>query len=174
MSDPEIHSSFIKSPKQLVITVVLSFLIPIIGIVLLVQLVVQRPSADPAALKPEAIAARIQPVGRVVLAGTPAAMKEGVTSSAPMVTKPAAKAAASAEGKAVYNSACVACHAAGVAGAPKTGDKAAWAERLKAGLDALVKTAISGKGAMPPRGGNASQSDAEVRAAVEFMAGQSK
>ncbi len=172
MSDPENHSSFIKTPKQLVITVLLSFLIPIIGIALLVHLVVQRPSADPSALKPESIAARIQPVGRVVIAGTPEAMKEGA--AAPMVAKPAAKAAGPADGKSVYNSACVACHGAGVAGAPKTGDKAAWAARLAAGIEGMTKTAINGKGAMPPRGGNAALSDAEVRAAVEFMIGQSK
>ena len=61
------------------------------------------------------------------------------------------------------------CHAAGVAGAPKFGDKAAWAARLPAGVDALYTSVAKGKGAMPPRGG-AQASDADLRAAVEFMA----
>ena len=60
------------------------------------------------------------------------------------------------------------CHVAGVAGAPKHGDKAAWAPRVGAGLDALTATVIKGKGAMPPKGGSAA-SDAEIKAAVQYM-----
>ena len=70
--------------------------------------------------------------------------------------------------------ACVACHASGVAGAPKFGDKAAWAPRLATGLDALTTSVIKGKGAMPPKGGNASIPDADIRAAVEYMAAAAK
>jgi len=62
----------------------------------------------------------------------------------------------------------VACHAAGVAGAPKLGDKAAWAARVGGGSDALTASVIKGKGAMPPKGGSAA-SDADIKAAVEFM-----
>jgi len=65
MSTHDEHSSFIKTPQQLIVVVLLAFLVPIIGIVLLVQLVLNRPSADPAALEPQAVARRIQPVGRV-------------------------------------------------------------------------------------------------------------
>ena len=65
------------------------------------------------------------------------------------------------------------CHAAGVAGAPKLGDKAAWAPRLAQGMDTLAQSAIKGKGAMPARGGS-SASDADLRAAVEYMAGTVK
>ena len=61
----EDHSSFIRTPQQLIVVVLLAFLVPIIGILLLVSLVLNRPSADPAALTPEAVTARIQPVGRV-------------------------------------------------------------------------------------------------------------
>ena len=61
-----------------------------------------------------------------------------------------------------------------MAGAPKFGDKAAWAPRLKAGKDALRASAIKGKGAMPPKGGNASLSDDAVKAAVDYMAGAAK
>ena len=65
------------------------------------------------------------------------------------------------------------CHAAGVAGAPKLGDKAAWAPRIAQGMPAMVQSAIKGKGAMPPKGGS-SASDADLRAAVEYMVGASK
>jgi cytochrome c5 len=78
------------------------------------------------------------------------------------------------DGAAVYNAVCMACHASGVAGAPKTGDKAAWAPRLATGNAALLKTATNGKGAMPPRGGAADLSDAELKAAVEYMIGKAK
>jgi len=66
------------------------------------------------------------------------------------------------------------CHGAGIAGAPKFGDKAAWAPRLKSGLDALHASALKGKGAMPPKGGNGALSDAEVTAAVDYMAAAAK
>ena len=75
----------------------------------------------------------------------------------------------SANGKAVYDKACMVCHAAGVAGAPKSGDKAAWAPRLKAGMDTLYASAIKGKGAMPPKGGNTALPDGDVKAAVDYM-----
>jgi len=74
-------------------------------------------------------------------------------------------------GKAIYDSTCVGCHASGVAGAPKLGDAAAWGARMKAGLPALVASAIKGKGVMPPRGGNPKLSDAQVQAAVAYMSG---
>jgi cytochrome c5 len=61
-----------------------------------------------------------------------------------------------------------------VAGSPKLGDKAAWAPRLEQGMDQLVQSVLKGKGAMPPKGGNSALSDAQVRAAVEFMTSQSK
>ncbi|MDO4997551.1 MAG: c-type cytochrome [Neisseria sp.] len=85
--------------------------------------------------------------------------------------------AATADGKAVYDSLCMACHAAGVAGAPKTGDSAGWKDRLAQGKDTLVKNAITGftgkTGVMPAKGGNPGLSDAEVEAAVIYMANQS-
>ena len=68
----------------------------------------------------------------------------------------------------------MACHATGVAGAPKLGDKAAWAPRLKTGKEALYASVIKGKGAMPPKGGNAALSDADVKAAVDYLVAGSK
>ncbi|MES2009923.1 MAG: c-type cytochrome [Pseudomonadota bacterium] len=97
--------------------------------------------------------------------------------AAPAAAAPAAAAAAapaSAEvGKKVYEQVCAACHAAGVAGAPKFGDKAAWAPRLKEGMDAVHAFALKGKGVMPPKGGYAGP-DADVMAAVDYMANASK
>lgn len=74
-----------------------------------------------------------------------------------------------ADGEAVYSKTCVSCHAAGVAGAPKTHDAAAWESRLAGGMDAMVKSAIAGKGAMPPKGLCMDCSDADIKAAIEFM-----
>jgi cytochrome c oxidase subunit 2 len=86
----------------------------------------------------------------------------------------AAAPAAPTDGKTVYDTACNVCHGAGVAGAPKMGDKAAWATRLKQGKDTLYASAIKGKGAMPPKGGNTALSDDAVKAAVEHMLAAAK
>ena len=90
----------------------------------------------------------------------------------------AAPSALAADGKAVFDKTCRMCHLPGIAGAPKLGDKAAWAERSAKGLDVLVENAIKGfqgtTGVMPPRGGNPKLSDEEVKAAVEYMVGASK
>jgi len=113
------HESFIKTPQQLVVVVLAAFLVPIVGVILLVQLVMSLAGPDPKALAAEAVAERLQPVA-------------------------------------------------------KLGDQAAWAPRIKTGMDALAQTVIKGKGAMPPKGGNPSLSDQEIRAAVDFMVAQSK
>ena len=111
-------------------------------------------------------------------AAAPAANAEAapaVAAAAPAAEAPAAAPALSAavEGKALYDKACFACHAAGVAGAPKFGDKAAWAPFIAQGMETMVKIAISGKGAMPPKGGSAA-SDAEIHAAVQYMVDNAK
>ena len=79
--------------------------------------------------------------------------------------------AAAIDGKAIVATTCFACHGTGILESPKTGDKEAWTKRLEANvdIDGLVKSAIIGKGAMPPKGGNAGLSDAELKAAIEFM-----
>jgi c(7)-type cytochrome triheme protein len=83
-----------------------------------------------------------------------------------------AGAAEAPNGKAIYEGTCSACHNSGVAGAPRLGDAAAWAPRIKTGVAALVASATGGKGVMPPRGGNASLTDAQLQAAVGYMVGQ--
>lgn len=85
---------------------------------------------------------------------------------------------AQADGQKTYQAACFACHGTGVAGAPKTGDKAAWKARIAKGNDTLYKHAIEGfkgdKGVMPAKGGRADLKDADVKAAVDYMVAQSK
>lgn len=260
MATHDTHSSFIQTPQQLIVVIVLAFAVPVIGIIMLVQLVTSERGADPNALKPESIAQRIQPVGHVefgaggggaaggksgeeVVKGTCAACHQTGVAGAPKIgdkaawgprikegfkqlvqdaikgirgmppkggnaslsddevaravafmanqagakfkepapkapaQKPqavAAAAAGAADGKKVFDSTCTACHSTGVAGAPKLGDKAAWAPRIKQGMDTLLQSALKGKGAMPPKGGNASLSDADVKAAIEFMVSQAK
>ena len=89
--------------------------------------------------------------------------------AAPVAAAPAAAAVPVAgAGEALYKQACSVCHAAGVAGAPKFGDKAAWSARVGLGLDGLTASAIKGKNAMPPKGGSTA-SDADIKAAVEYM-----
>jgi len=82
--------------------------------------------------------------------------------------------AAAADGKEVYDKACAGCHTRGIAGAAKLTDKDKWAPVIKQGSEALTVTVIKGKGVMPPRGGSASLSDADVRAAVDYMIQQVK
>ena len=106
-----------------------------------------------------------------VAATTPAPAAPVVVAAAAAPVAPA-KAGAGA-GEALYKQVCVACHAASVAGSPKFGDKAAWAPRIKTGLDMLTASVIKGKGAMPPKGGSAA-SDADIRAAVEYMINAAK
>jgi cytochrome c5 len=120
---------------------------------------------------PEAAA----PAGSAAPAAAPApaaaAAPVAVVAAAPAAA-PAAPAAAmtvaAGAGEALYKQACAVCHVAGVAGAPKFADKAAWAPRLALGVDGLTASVIKGKGAMPPKGGSAA-SDAEIKAAVEYM-----
>jgi len=79
-----------------------------------------------------------------------------------------------ADGQKTYQTSCQACHATGAANAPKLGDKEAWAPRIATGVDALLAVAIKGKGAMPPKGACASCSDADLKAAIEYMVSQSQ
>lgn len=263
------HTSPIKTPKQLIIVVLLSFIVPITLIITLAHLAID--SAHKPAAPAEAVAERIKPAGEVVVAAAggaqetrngkavyeavcmachasgvlnapkfgdkgawakliaegqaqltadamkgvrqmpprggspdlsdtefaravaymaaaaganwkepeaPAAPKPGAVpvdampaAAAPAPTPAAVAGGDVAKGKSIYDATCMACHASGVAGAPKAGDKAAWAPRLKTGKDALYNAALKGMGAMPPKGGNASLSDADVKATVDYMIG---
>ena len=287
--DSHAHTSFIKTPKQLIAVIVLAFVVPVIVISMLASLAFRSVDPSASAFSEEAVARRIKPVAEVAVSAAPAApgqrsgqdivqavcsachatgalnaprigdknawgplIKHGLdelvqvaikgirqmpprggnpdltdvevaravaymanqagaqfnepaapaasapataaatqtaapAAAAPAATavaaapsspaggaKPAAAGGGSANGKAVFESTCVACHGAGVAGAPKFGDKAAWAPRIKQGIDTLHQSAIKGKNAMPPKGGNLSLSDADVMAAVDYMVSQAK
>ncbi|MCL4184507.1 MAG: c-type cytochrome [Burkholderiaceae bacterium] len=127
-------------------------------------------AAAPAA--PAAGAAAKAPAASAPAAPAPAASATAAPAAAPASAAPAtpaASTAAAADGKKVYEATCMLCHGAGVAGAPKYGDKAAWAPRVATGEDTLVEHSIKGIRAMPPRGGNGSLTDAQVRAAVQYM-----
>ena len=79
-----------------------------------------------------------------------------------------------ADGQQTYQASCQACHATGAAGAPKLGDKAAWAPRIALGIDALLASSIKGKNAMPPKGACMACTDEELKAAIEYMVSQSQ
>jgi len=106
-------------------------------------------------------------------AATPAAVATATAPTAAVKTAAAAPAATSGTPPALFAQTCQACHAAGVAGAPKIGDKAAWAPRLAQGVDGLTANVVKGKGAMPPKGGS-NASEAEIKAVVAYMVSQAK
>jgi cytochrome c5 len=116
------------------------------------------------------VAERIKPVAQVNVASAET-RREPVKNAA--ATQPRSR-----DGQQVYQAACVACHDAGIAGAPKLGDKSQWAKHIAKSLDTLYASAINGvqgsAGAMPPKGGNPALSNAEVRAAVDYMVARSK
>lgn len=120
-----------------------------------------EPAAPAAEAAAEAPAAAAAAPAAMMAAAAPAAAATAPAPAAVVAVKAGA-------GEALYKQACMACHVAGVAGAPKLGDKAAWAPRVKTGLDAMTASVIKGKGAMPAKGGSAA-SDADIRAAVEYM-----
>ena len=127
---------------------------------------------------PNSVAMRIEPVGQVRI-GDPTQQSAAEAVEGAMATGTAAAAASSSEvsvaavdaapGESVYQGLCHACHAAGLAGAPKPDDTEAWKERAAKGLDEMLAIAIQGMGGMPPRGGNPALTDEELRAAIEFM-----
>jgi cytochrome c5 len=156
MASPEIHAheSPIRTPKQLIIVIVLAFVVPIIAALLLARLASSGMRIDPGATSAESVLQRIKPVAMVTLGEA-----EG-----PKGARSAAQ---------VMQSTCNACHEAGAAGAPKTGDRAAWAKRIAEGQRQLVQAAIKGVRAMPPKGGNPDLTDLEVERAVVVMANSS-
>jgi len=149
------HEGPIKTPKQLILAVLFAFVIPIIVIVLLVEYVnsSNRPAAGSKGLTAEAVAERIAPVGKVEI-------------------KDASDLSTLKTGEQVFAAQCTTCHAAGLVGAPKLGDAGAWAPRIKTGFDALVHSALAGKGQMGAQGGG-DFTDLEVARAVVFMANKS-
>jgi len=146
------HEGPIKTPKQLVLTVIASFVVPIIVIIMLASFVSfgAKEGAGSDLMDAAAVAKRLAPVGSV----------EVRDANAPVVLK---------TGQQVFEAVCTTCHTPGAVGAPKFGDAAAWAPRIKTGYEALVHSALHGKGNMPAQGGG-DLADVEVERAVVYMA----
>jgi cytochrome c5 len=134
----------------------------------------EEPKAPtPAPVVAQATAAAASATGAEAAQQVAAALKSTETKADTTGTPTAAAAAPSGTIPTLYSQTCSACHESGVAGAPKVGDKAAWAPRIGQGIDGLTANAIKGKGAMPPKGGS-SATDAEIKAVVTYMVNASK
>lgn len=145
----EAHTGPIKNPEQLLTAVLYAFIVPVFVISALVLFVTSGNKTSPGSSNPErAIAERIQKVGQVTIRDSNRALKTG---------------------EEVFNAQCSACHATGAAGAPKVGDAAAWAPRIKTGFDALIQSALKGKNAMAPQGGG-NFTDIEIARGVAYLA----
>ena len=144
----EDHTGPIKNPKQLLIAVFFSFVVPIIAIIGLVYYVVSdnKPAAGTVNME-KSIAQRLQKVGSVEIRDANRELKGGED---------------------VYKGQCAACHAAGLAGAPKLGDAVAWGPRLNTGYETLLTSALKGKGAMGAQTGG-DYEDLEIARAVVYM-----
>ena len=179
MSDVHIedHASLIRTPQQLIVVVVLAFLIPVVGIIMIASFVTGglKVDSNSSEASATAVAERLKPVGTVVIGESPAQPASATTAvkSAGGETVKVAAAGGPGAGKNLYDTVCMACHAAGIAGAPKTGDKAAWKARIATGKEALYNSALHGKNAMPPKGGS-SAADADIKAAVDYLVSQAK
>ena len=181
------------NPIKMTIAVTVGAFALIVGVFMLAYFAVGTHSVGKSvenANTPEAIAKRIAPVATLEIdvskASVPALMPVAATANvaaAPIVAMaiPAAAVAGAttaAGGEGVYKNACVACHGAGIAGAPKAGDKVAWAARIAQGKPTLYDHAINGyqgkAGVMPAKGGNAALADADVKSAVDYMVSLAK
>lgn len=151
MSDTheEAHTGPIKNPRQLLVTVLFSFVLPVFAIIGLVTFVTAGNKPAQGVANPEkAVAERIQKVGMVEIRDANRPLRSG---------------------EEVFKGQCAACHATGAAGAPKLGDAAAWAPRIQQGFETLVHSALKGKGAMAPQGGG-DFDDTEIARGVAYMA----
>ena len=147
--DDEAHNGPIKTPKQLLLAVLYSFVVPIFVIIGLVYFVVSANKPQAGSPNPEqSVAERIQKVGSVEVRDANREMKTG---------------------EQVFKAQCTTCHLTGLAGSPKFGDAAAWAPRIKTGFEALLNSALKGKGNMPSQAGGDFESF-EIARAVVYMA----
>ena len=179
-------------PVKVAIAVTVGAFALILGIVMLANFAVGSHAVGnnvDSANTPEAIAQRIAPVTTLAVepskGTTPTLVPvtaEPTKAAAPIVAMaipaPTASAPAATGGQGVYKSACFACHDAGVAGAPKAGDKAAWSPRIAQGKPVLYDHALKGfqgkAGVMPPKGGSIALADADVKSAVDYMVSLAK
>jgi cytochrome c5 len=186
-----------SNPIKTAIYVAVGALALIIGVFLLAKFAVgthEIGATNESANTPEKVAKRIAPVTTLLVVQQPGGVSAAASTPAPAATPAAAPAAVAAlipaaipagaapaaagGGEGVYKAGCAACHSAGIAGAPKSGDKAAWAPRIAQGKPTLYEHAIKGyqgkAGVMPAKGGNSALADADVQAAVDYMVALNK
>lgn len=154
MSDDHIKMTK-TTPMQFTVALLGGLFAPTIVIILIISLLVKihmsHAQEIPLAMNPASVDARIAPVGQLTI----------VDANVVHVDK---------TGEQVFNAVCTACHTPGALGAPKFGNKAAWAPRIKQGYQTLISHALSGIRQMPPRGGNPDLSNLEIARAVAYMA----
>ena len=144
----EAHTGPIKTPQQVMWAAIFAFVVPVFVIIGLVSFVSSGTKPGAGGNSERAVAERLQKVGSVEIRDGNRVLKSG---------------------EEVYKAQCSACHATGAAGAPKLGDSGAWSARIRTGVDALLNSALKGKGAMAPQGGG-DHSDVEIARAVVFLA----
>ncbi|MEO7066114.1 MAG: c-type cytochrome [Rhodanobacter sp.] len=160
--------------------IMISLLIVTAAIIMLVASLVyhhEPEETDPNV--PAATAARIAPVAGVYAGDTGRAAMQAASDAANKAAASQVAYGGTTDGKEIYDHLCTSCHTAGIAGAPKLGDKSMWAPRLAQGIDTLVKHAIDGYHGpdgnfMPPKGGNPALTDEQVTNAVHWIADQAK
>jgi len=188
-SDP-VEANVETHPAKLAIFITIGAVGLVVGIIMLAYFAVgsyRLGETDGKANSPEAIAQRIAPAVTLAVEPpktaasplAPAVVPKAAETPVPAVAIPASlpaanTASAPAGGESVYKGACMACHSTGVAGAPKTGDKSAWGARIAKGKPLLYEHALKGFNAMPPKGGNTTLADADVKAAVDYLVAQAK
>ena len=162
----EEHGSLVKTPKQLIVVCVLALVVPVAIALLGSQLLSGSKHIDRTEPR-KLVEQRIKPVGELV-------KFDGAPPPAAPAAAVVAVAAKAKTGEEVYNGACVACHGAGIAGAPKTGDKALWGPRIAQGVNVLYEHALKGFKGMPAKGGQVALSDDEVKAGVDYQVAKAK
>jgi cytochrome c5 len=172
---------FAPTLRKLIVILLVGFAVPVIILVLIAHFIASEtePPASSEAVGAQASTdQRIAPVAQASVAAPAAASASPpATTAAASAAAPAAGATVADAGKKVYESTCIACHGAGIAGAPKFGDKADWGPIIAQGMPTLYDRALHGytgkRGMMPPKGGSTA-SDADVKAAVDYMVAAAK
>ena len=155
--------TLIQTPQQLFVVVLLSFFVPLAFILLVVKLITGGINISPDALTEKAVSERMKPVGSIQIAGSVDALNPPIPLQETASLKPPKN------GETVYQQVCAVCHIAGVAGAPRAGDKSQWEARIAKGKKVLYQNAINGIGIMPAKGGATTLSDDEIKAAVDYL-----
>lgn len=167
-------AAFLKHFVQLI-----AFLMFVAAVLIALAVYIYRKNPPPQSPDAEKVVAqRIAPVGGVYAGDTGRAAMAAAADAAAKAAASQVAYGGTTDGKTIFGNLCHSCHETGVAGAPKVGDKAEWAPRIAQGVDTLVKHALDGftgkTGTMPPKGGNPALNEAQIKATVEWMVGDSR